>query len=116
MTRIVRPTQLAVAALFVVVWLVGAAIAVAAQTPTTEPGAYTGGTSDQGTEDTNPLPPPTVASSGSGPSTGGSSSDGPSRLAFTGSDGLMVLTAAGALLVVAGGGLVWRQRAASAEA
>jgi hypothetical protein len=111
MTRIVRPTQLAVAALFVVVWLVGAAIAVAAQTPTTEPGAYTGGTSDQGSEDSNPLPPPTVASSGSGPS-----SEGASRLAFTGSDTLMLLTAAGALMVVVGGGLVWRHRAATVDA
>jgi hypothetical protein len=110
MTRIVRPTQLIVATLFVFVWLVGAAIAVAAQTPTTEAGAYTGGTSDQGSEDSNPLPPPTVLSSGSGPAT----EDGPSRLAFTGSDMLMVLTAVGALLVVAGGGLVLRQRAASA--
>jgi hypothetical protein len=109
MTRIVRPTQLIVATLFVVVWLVGAAIAVAAQTPTTEAGAYTGGTSDQGSEDSNPLPPPTVASSGSAPT-----SDGASRLAFTGSDALMVLTAVGALLVVAGSGLVLRQRAASA--
>jgi hypothetical protein len=111
MTRIVRPTQLIVAALFVVVWLVGAAIAVSAQTPTTQPGAYTGGTSDQGSEDSNPLPPPTVASSGGAPS-----SDGASSLAFTGSDTLMVLTAVGALMVVAGAGLVWRHRAVAVEA